>query len=124
MRRTACGCEVGEETPHGGLDEMMAAAPQMSGSDVGEAREPEMAPMCDRAVGARTTVVEVSAPGAPPLERRLNDLGFVPGAVVDVLRRAPLGDPVVYRVCDYEVCLRRDQAALVLTGSVPAVAGI
>ena len=45
--------------------------------------------------------------------RRLNDLGFTPGAVVEAVRRAPLRDPVLYRVKDYEVCLRRAQAACV-----------
>ena len=29
------------------------------------------------------------------------------------LRRAPLGDPVVYRVADYELCLRRHEARMV-----------
>ena len=29
------------------------------------------------------------------------------------MRRAPLGDPVVYRVADYELCLRRHEARIV-----------
>ncbi|WP_432135307.1 MULTISPECIES: FeoA family protein [unclassified Streptomyces] len=63
--------------------------------------------------GARATVVEVVAGGAPEVARRLGDLGFTPGTPVEVVRRAPLRDPVIYRVKDYEVCLRRAQAACI-----------
>ncbi|MFI7542825.1 ferrous iron transport protein A [Actinoplanes sp. NPDC049599] len=64
------------------------------------------------APGASATVAYVSA-SAPATATRLADLGFTPGAVVQVLRRAPLRDPVIYRVKDYELCLRREQAACV-----------
>ena len=48
-----------------------------------------------------------------PIAKRLSNLGFVPGRTVTPLRRAPLGDPVVYRVADYELCLRRHDARMV-----------
>ena len=48
-----------------------------------------------------------------PIVKRLSNLGFVPGRTVTPLRRAPLGDPVVYRVADYELCLRRHEARMV-----------
>ena len=48
-----------------------------------------------------------------PIGKRLSNLGFVPGRTVTPLRRAPLGDPVVYRVADYELCLRRQEARMV-----------
>ena len=35
-------------------------------------------------------------------------LGFLPGADVEVLRRAPAGDPTVYRIDGVEVALRND----------------
>ncbi|MET9887516.1 FeoA family protein [Streptomyces sp. NPDC006430] len=63
--------------------------------------------------GARAAVARVVADTAPAVVRRLHDLGFTPGAVVEAVRRAPLRDPVLYRVKDYEVCLRRAQAAYV-----------
>jgi ferrous iron transport protein A len=40
-------------------------------------------------------------------------LGFRPRAQVDVIRRAPLGDPTIYRVQDTELCLRRREARLI-----------
>lgn len=42
--------------------------------------------------------------------RRLTDLGFTPGALVAVTRRAPFGGPLLVRVADYEVALRRGEA--------------
>lgn len=42
--------------------------------------------------------------------RRLFDLGLAPGVVVTMVRRAPLRDPVIYRVGDYEIALRGAQA--------------
>ncbi|HLP23305.1 MAG TPA: FeoA family protein [Microbacteriaceae bacterium] len=44
------------------------------------------------------------------LAQRMRCLGFAPGAEVTTVRRAPLGDPVVYRVCDAEICLRASEA--------------
>ena len=52
--------------------------------------------------------------------RRLHDLGFVPGARVEVVRRAPLRDPLIYRVADYDIALRRVQAAAIVIESTAA----
>ncbi|MEU2287741.1 FeoA family protein [Streptomyces sp. NPDC013178] len=76
-------------------------------------REAAPRSLADLVPGARATVTRVVADGAPAVVRRLQDLGFTPGAVVEAVRRAPLRDPVLYRVKDYEVCLRRAQAACV-----------
>ena len=53
-----------------------------------------------------------------PIIKRLSNLGFVPGRIVTPLRRAPLGDPVVYRVADYELCLRHHEARIVRVEAV------
>lgn len=45
-----------------------------------------------------------------PRGRRLLDLGFLPGTRLRVVRCAPLGDPVLYELRGYRVCLRRDDA--------------
>ncbi len=45
--------------------------------------------------------------------RRLLDLGVLPETPLRVLRRAPLGDPVVYELRGYRICLRRTDAARV-----------
>lgn len=43
------------------------------------------------------------------IPRRLQDLGFVPGTPVVVVRRAPLGDPVEIELRGYRLCLRLAQ---------------
>jgi ferrous iron transport protein A len=45
-----------------------------------------------------------------PEGRRLADLGFVRGTTVRVSKRAPLGDPTVYDLRGYRLCLRRTEA--------------
>ena len=64
--------------------------------------------------GDRGRIVALSHERGQQLARRLSDLGLEPGREVTVGRRAPLGDPTVYRVADYEISLRRQDAALVL----------
>ncbi|MFB3051734.1 MAG: ferrous iron transport protein A, partial [Acidimicrobiia bacterium] len=46
-----------------------------------------------------------------PVGRRLADLGLVPKTRIRTVRRAPLGDPTVYELRGYRLCLRRNEAA-------------
>ncbi|MFE9098617.1 ferrous iron transport protein A [Streptomyces sp. NPDC007264] len=97
----------------GGRDPEGDAGPSVTADLTGRVR-----PLADLPPGARAVVVAVvdAVPGrTTATARRLGDLGFTPGSVVEVVRRAPLRDPVVYRVKDYEVCLRRTEAASVHT---------
>jgi len=69
-------------------------------------------------VGARGVIVRVSAfEGALPaaeLERRLLELGFVEGAVVEVLHEGAFGhDPIAVRLDDMRVAIRRREAAAI-----------
>ncbi|HEY2495028.1 MAG TPA: FeoA family protein [Paenibacillus sp.] len=47
------------------------------------------------------------------LRRRLLDLGFVVGNVIEVLRRSPLGDPTAFRVSNTTIALRREESSLI-----------
>ncbi|MBT2678892.1 ferrous iron transport protein A [Bacillus sp. ISL-35] len=44
------------------------------------------------------------------MRRRLLDLGFVPGAIVEVVRKSPLGDPIAFRVSNTTIALRKDES--------------
>lgn len=44
----------------------------------------------------------------------LAHLGFLPGTSVEVLRRAPAGDPTVYRIDGVDVGLRNETARHIL----------
>lgn len=45
------------------------------------------------------------------MRRRLLDLGFVPGAIVEVIRKSPLGDPIAYRVSSTTIALRKEESS-------------
>jgi ferrous iron transport protein A len=63
--------------------------------------------------GRQATIVGHVSCANAAVVRRLRQLGFRPAAHVDVIRRAPLGDPTIYRVQDTELCLRRREAQLI-----------
>ena len=45
---------------------------------------------------------------------RLEEIGFLEGRTVRMLKIAPLGDPVEVRVLNADFCLRKREAALIL----------
>jgi ferrous iron transport protein A len=63
--------------------------------------------------GERATIVGVAPAASSVVAGRLRQLGFRPASNVEVIRRAPLGDPTIYRVQDTELCLRRREARLI-----------
>lgn len=52
--------------------------------------------------------------GEGSLRRRLLDLGLTPGTVVMVRKVAPLGDPIEITLRNYELTLRKDEAAQII----------
>jgi Fe2+ transport system protein FeoA len=62
-------------------------------------------------IGCRGSVVTVT--GDAELRRRLLEMGFCNGAHVEVIRRAPLGDPTEFRLRGYHLSLRDEQARCV-----------
>lgn len=73
-------------------------------------------PLGELPVGVRARVVEVKGGGKH--QRRMLDMGLVPGAEVTVLRKAPLGDPTEYRVKGTAVALRRSDADTILVEEI------
>ncbi len=69
-------------------------------------------PLGELPINSQARVAEVQGGGKH--QRRMLDMGFVPGAEVTVIRRAPLGDPVEYRVKGTAIALRRKDADTVL----------
>ena len=61
---------------------------------------------------SRTGVIErVHGQGA--FRKRIMEMGFIRGRNVEVIRNAPLLDPVEYRIMNYNISLRRSEASLV-----------
>lgn len=62
--------------------------------------------LSDAKVGNAGIVESVNLP--EEVSHYLAHLGFLPGTRVEVLRRAPAGDPTVYRIDGVEVGLRSE----------------
>jgi Fe2+ transport system protein FeoA len=65
-------------------------------------------------IGGCGTIASVEGPR--PFRRRLLELGLTPGTQVEVLRVAPLGDPIEVLVRGYRLSLRKEDAALLALG--------
>ena len=61
------------------------------------------------AIGKTAYVTSVGGEGA--LRQHFLDMGLIPGALVTMVKYAPLGDPVEIRIHGYELTLRLDDAA-------------
>ncbi len=58
--------------------------------------------------GESGRIIKVRGRGA--IRRRLVDMGLTSGAVIDMVKISPLGDPVEYRLRGYHLSLRRSEA--------------
>lgn len=67
--------------------------------------------------GERGIVHDLS--GEAELIQRLLELGLTDGEEVEVLRFAPLGDPIEIRIRGYNLSLRRHEARAVLLEPTP-----
>ena len=59
-------------------------------------------------VGESGILVDLKLPES--VQNHLMHMGFVPDALVKALRRAPAGDPTVYRIDGMEIALRHETA--------------
>lgn len=66
--------------------------------------------------GERGVIVKVIGHGG--FRKRIVEMGFIKGKIVDVLQNAPLQDPVKYKVMGYEISLRRSEASMIEVISV------
>ncbi len=73
-----------------------------------------MPPLCDLRPGQRGRIDRIEG-GAPSdtLTQRLMEMGVLEGETVEVVRFAPLGDPLEIRLNDYFLSLRKADAARV-----------
>lgn len=79
--------------------------------------------LADATVGTTVVVHGLDTTGDGAGER-LEHMGFIPGTVVRVERRAPLGDPTVYELRGYRLALRRESAAMIHVDAHASVDGI
>ncbi|MCK4319064.1 ferrous iron transport protein A [Candidatus Micrarchaeota archaeon] len=52
--------------------------------------------------------------GSGPVHKRLLEMGLVRGAIVEIEKVAPLGDPIEIKVKNYNLSLRKSEAENIL----------
>ena len=61
--------------------------------------------------GEKAVIVKVLGHGG--CRKRIVEMGFIKGKVIEVLLNAPLQDPIKYQLMGYEVSLRRVEAQMI-----------
>ena len=61
--------------------------------------------------GEKGVIVKVLGHGG--FRKRIVEMGFIKGKTVEVILNAPLKDPIKYRLLDYEISLRRQEAEMI-----------
>ena len=69
-------------------------------------------PLTSVPLGALVTVTEIKLP--PESRPRLMEMGLLVGTIVELVRFAPLGDPVEIKVRGYNLTLRKHEADQIL----------
>jgi Fe2+ transport system protein FeoA len=64
--------------------------------------------VADLALGQRGVIAEVA--GSDAVAQRLMEMGIIVGATIELLKVAPLGDPLELRVMGFELSIRRAEA--------------
>ena len=62
-------------------------------------------------VGQTAKVVKLIGTG--PVKRRIMDMGITKGQLIEVIRVAPLGDPMEITVRNYELSVRKADAEMI-----------
>ena len=73
---------------------------------------PEAQPLTSCPIGAAAAVAEIKVSSAG--KSRLMEMGLLVGTRVELVRFAPLGDPVEIKVRGYNLTLRRHEAEQIL----------
>ena len=68
-----------------------------------------MTTLADIAIGDRVRVEVVGGQGA--LRQHFLDMGIIPGTVMELVKFAPMGDPMEFLIHGYELTLRKEDAS-------------
>lgn len=62
-------------------------------------------------IGEKAIISKVKGRGA--FRKRIMEMGFVPGQEIQPIKKAPLNDPIEYRIMGYDISLRNSEAELI-----------
>jgi Fe2+ transport system protein FeoA len=71
-----------------------------------------------------STVIVTAVGGEGAFRRRVMELGLLPGTRVQLVRVAPLGDPLELRVRGCALSMRRDEARSIAVDRLPGDAAV
>lgn len=66
--------------------------------------------------GEKARILKVLAKGT--VRRKLMDMGMVPGSEIEVVRTAPLGDPIEFRIKGYSLSMRKQEAVNIVVETI------
>jgi Fe2+ transport system protein FeoA len=72
--------------------------------------------LSELSIGQAGVIIRLTASGSA--RQRFLEMGLVRGERIEVKRVAPLGDPVEYRIKNYQLSLRKQEAELILVEAV------
>ena len=73
--------------------------------------------LADMPIGGKGRVCDISLP--PDTHRRLLEMGLTRGVTFEVVRYAPMGDPIEIRVRGYHLSLRKTEAREITVEELP-----
>lgn len=92
----------------------------MTGSMNGNiANNSVVVPLSSLPIGQGATIEDIAVDCADHICHRLHMLGFGRGREITKIRQAPFGGPMVFHVCDVQMCLRRAQANMIMVRPIP-----
>jgi len=74
-----------------------------------------LVPLTELSLGNKATVAEIRVPTES--QARLMEMGLLVGTSIELIRFAPLGDPVEIKVRGYNLSLRRHEADHILVNT-------
>jgi ferrous iron transport protein A len=82
----------------------------------GERNMPHPLSLADIPIGTSVKIADILTPSSN--RRRILDLGLIPGARVDIIRRSPSGNPTAYFIRGTVIALRNEDAAQILVDAI------
>ncbi|HZK37323.1 MAG TPA: FeoA family protein [Clostridia bacterium] len=73
-------------------------------------------PLFEVNVGSEARISELLSIGLS--RRRMLDLGLIPGTIINVIRKSPLGDPIAYNIRGALIALRKEEAKQILVSKI------
>ena len=64
--------------------------------------------LCDQKPGTKVKIKKIM--GEPEIKRRITEMGLTQGTEIEVLRKAPLGDPIEIKARGFLLSLRHNEA--------------